>query len=89
MIITFQADHEPPIIVLKVNIPLLAGRVPPGWTVSLVDNPGFQEALGQLDDAYLVISSVYIYLLQAENIGGPEAADFFKELIRTDKGNNS
>ena len=92
MIITFQADHEPPIVVLKVNIPLLAGRVPPGWTVSLVDNPGFGEAkehVGQLDAASLVTSSAYIYLLQTENIGGTEAADFFKELIRKDKGNNS
>ena len=87
---TFQANHEPPVVVLKVNIPLLAGRVPPGWTVSLVDNPGFGEAkehVVQLADASLVTSSAYIYLLQTENIGGTEAADFFKELTGKDKSN--
>lgn len=31
-------------VVLKANIPLLVGSVPKGWTVSLVDNPGFGEA---------------------------------------------
>ena len=87
-ILYLQADSEPPVVVLKVNIPLLAGRVPPGWTVSLVDNPGFGEAkehVVQLADASLVTSSAYIYLLQTENIGGTEAAEFFKELIGKDK----
>ena len=75
-------------MVLKVNIPLLADKVPPGWTVSLMDNPGFGEAkehVVQLADASLITSSAYIYLLQTENIGGTEAADFFKELSKNDK----
>ena len=62
--------------------------MPHGWTVSLVDNPGFGEAkdhVVQLADASLLTSSAYIYLLQTENIGGTEVADFFKELARLDK----
>ena len=73
---------------LKVNIPLLSGSVPPGWTVSIVDNPGFGEAkehVTQLADASMVTSSAYIYLVQTENVGGKEAADFFKELQTIDK----
>ena len=53
-----------------------------------MDNPGFGEAkehVVQLADASLVTSSAYIYLLQTENIGGTEAAEFFKELIRKDR----
>ena len=71
---------------------MLADKVPHGWTVSLVDNPGFGEAkehVVQLADASLVTSSAYIYLLQTENIGGTEAAEFFKELIAKDKSNNN
>ena len=78
-------------VVLKVYVPLLADKVPHGWTVSLVDNPGFGEAkehVVQLADASLLTSSAYIYLLQTENIGGTEAADFFKELARLDKCND-
>ena len=73
---------------LKVNIPLLSGSVPPGWTVSITDNPGFGEAMEhitQLAEASVVTSSAYIYLMQTENVGGREAADFFKELQRMDK----
>lgn len=73
---------------LKVNIPLLSGSVPPGWTVSIVDNPGFGEAkehVTQLAEASMVTSSAYIYLIQTENVGGREAADFFKELQKMDK----
>ena len=83
-----QGVSVPSAVVLKVNIPLLADKVPPGWTVSLVDNPGFGEAkehVVQLADASLVTSSAYIYLIQTENIGGTEAAHFFKELTQKDK----
>ena len=75
-------------VTLKVNIPLLSGSVPPGWTVSIVDNPGFGEAkehVTQLAEASMVTSSAYIYLMQTENVGGREAVDFFKELQRIDK----
>ena len=53
-----------------------------------MDNPGFGEAkehVVQLAEASMISSSAYIYLLQTENIGGTEAAEFFKELIRNDK----
>ena len=77
---------------LKVNIPLLCGSVPPGWRVSIIDNPGFGEAkeqITQLAEASMVTSSAYIYLLQSENIGGREAADFFKQLQSMDKSRQS
>ena len=72
---------------LKVNIPVLSGSIPPGWTVSIVDNPGFGEAkehVTQLAEASMVTSSAYIYLIQTENVGGREAANFYKELQRMD-----
>lgn len=75
-------------LVLKVYIPLLADKVPSGWKVNLVDNPGFGEArehVTQLAEASIVTSSAYIYLLQTENIGGEEAEEFFKELAQKDK----
>lgn len=73
---------------LKVNIPVLSGSMPPGWTVSIIDNPGFGEAkehITQLAEASMVTSSAYIYLIQTENVGGREAADFFKQLQSMDK----
>ena len=53
-----------------------------------MDNPGFGEAkehITQLAEASMVTSSAYIYLMQTENVGGREAAEFFMELLRTDK----
>ena len=32
----------------------------------------------------MVTSSAYIYLMQTENVGGREAAEFFRELKRID-----
>lgn len=75
---------------MKVNIPLIAASIPPGWTVSLVDNPGFGEAkdhVTQMADMSVVTSSAYIYLILTENIGGMEAAAFFKEVQRIDSSN--
>jgi hypothetical protein len=68
----------------------LADKVPSGWTVSLVDNPGFGEDkkhVVQLAEASLITSSAYIYLLQTENIDGVAAAAFFKDLCTRDKCN--
>ena len=73
---------------LKVNIPVLSGSMPPGWTVSIIDNPGFGEAkehITQLAEASMATSSAYIYLIQTENVGGREAADFFKQLQSMDE----
>ena len=69
-------------------MPLLSECIPPGWTVSIIDNPGFGEAnehITQLAEASMVISSAYIYLMQTENVGGREAADFFRELKKIDE----
>ena len=71
-------------VVLKANIPLLVGSVPKGWTVSLVDNPGFGEAkehVTHMASVSMRISSAFIYLLETGSIGGEEAAKFFKKLI--------
>ena len=71
-------------------VPLLANKAPPGWTISLVDNPGFGEAkehVTQLAEASVITSSAYIYLMQSGDIGGKEAAEFFKDLNKKDKGN--
>ena len=75
-------------IVLKVNIPLLADKVPSSWSVSLVDNPGFGDAhehVSQLADASMVTSSAYIYLMQTESIDGTIMTEFFKEMKQRDK----
>lgn len=66
---------------------MLDEGVPPEWTVSLVDNPGFGEAsdwITQVADASLVTSSAYIYLIQAGCIRGTAEADFVTELHKKD-----
>lgn len=76
-------------MILKVCIPILDEGVPPEWTVSLVDNPGFGEArenITQLADNSMVTSSAYIYLVQAGDEDGTAAANFFKDLQRKDEG---
>ena len=68
---------------------MLSSKVPPGWTVSLVDNPGFGDAcehISQLASASMIASSAYIYLMQTEYIGGKEVQEFFKELVAKDHG---
>ena len=78
---------DSPDVVLKANIPILVGRVPTGWTVSLVDNPGFGEAkehVSRLANVSMKISSAYIYLLETGSVGGEEAAKFFKKLMKTE-----
>ena len=85
----FQGAKEPVIPILKVCVPLLANKAPPGWTISLVDNPGFGEAkehVTQLAEASVVTSSAYIYLMQAADIGGKEFDEFFRNLNDNDRG---
>lgn len=75
---------------LKVNIPLLCDKVPPGWQLCLTDNPGFGDArqhIEQIAVDSISTSIVYIYLLDVSNIGGIQAADFFWSLHQKDKGN--
>ena len=83
-----QLSPELLAVTLKVNMPLLSEYIPPGWMVSIIDNPGFGEAnehITQLAEASMVTSSAYIYLMQTESVGGREAADFFRELKRIDE----
>ena len=56
-----------PDCVLQVRVPILS-EVPPGYSVSLVDNPGYGETnvhITQLADDSAKISSVYVYVTQS------------------------
>ena len=71
-----------PDCVLRVNIPILS-EVPPGYSVSLVDNPGYGETnehITQLADDSAKISSVYVYVTQSGNIAGVTDFEFFRKL---------
>ena len=77
-------------IMLRVNIPLLSKRVPPGWCLSLFDNPGFGDErlhISQIANESVYSSSVYIYLLDLRNIGGDMVPKFLNELKEKDEGN--
>lgn len=77
-------------LTLRVALPLLAHNVPPEWTVSLVDTPGFGEAIEhvqQLAEDSFEVSAAYIYLLQTENIGGTDVFETFSSLAEKDPGN--
>lgn len=81
----------PPVtrLTLRVSLPLLAHNVPSGWTVSLVDTPGFGEArehVQQLAKDSVEVSAAYIYLLQTESIGGTEVNETFSSLAEKDPG---
>ena len=81
----------PPIdgLMLQVHMPLLANNVRPGWTVSLVDTPGFGEEnyhVQQLAKEAVETSAAYIYLLQSENIGGTTVGQAFHSLAIKDPG---
>ena len=78
-------------LTLTVSLPLLTYNVPPGWTVSLVDTPGFGEAneyIQQLAEESVEVSAAYIYLLQTESIGGSEAKEMFASIAKKDQGIN-
>lgn len=84
-VLYYNNCSESPDLILKANIPILVGRVPSGWTVSLVDNPGFGEAkehITRLAKVSMKISSAYIYLLETGSVGGEEAAKFFRKLMK-------
>ena len=74
---------------LRVHIPLLTESVPPGWTISLVDTPGFGEKnyhVQQMAKEALETSAAYVYLLQTENIGGTAVGETFQSLAEKDPG---
>lgn len=72
-----------------MHIPLLCDQVPHDWKLTLIDNPGFGDArqnVAQIASESVYTSSVYIYLLETNSIGGQVAARFFMDLINKDKG---
>ena len=74
-------------LTLSVSLPLLTYNVFPGWTVSLIDTPGFGEAnehVQQLAEDSVEVSAAYIYLIQTENIGGVEISEMFAFLAKKD-----
>ena len=74
-------------LTLSVSLPLLTYHVPSGWTVSLIDTPGFGETnehVQQLAEDSVEVSAAYIYLLQTENIGGVEVNEMFASLAKKD-----
>ena len=78
-----------PSLTLMVSLPLLTYNVPPGWTVSLIDTPGFGEAnehVQQLAEDSVEVSAAYIYLLQTESIGGIEISEMFQSIAEKDPG---
>ena len=84
--------QAPPIdVTLNVNIPLLFENVPDGWTVCLVDNPGFNEAnkqhIQQLADASVMSSAAYVFLTEIARMNTTATADFFRRLSEMDTSN--
>ena len=69
---------------LTVNLPLLAD-VPPGWTVSLVDTPGYGEhdAVLEVNSAAQKSSIGYVYVVNADLL---EYKRYYEEVKKTDKG---
>lgn len=80
----------PPIdqLVLRVNFPLLGQNTPHGWTVNIVDTPGFRDVndhIQQVAKETVDFSAGYIYLLQTENVSGSEVSELLKPLARKDQ----
>ena len=70
-----------PDLLLRVNVPLLAENAPEGWSVVLVDNPGFGEAkqhIAQITSESWESSAAYVYLTTPETKGLIAEVDLFK-----------
>jgi hypothetical protein len=76
-------------LLLKVNFPLLGENTPSGWTVNIVDTPGFRdikENIQEVAKESVDVSAAYIYLLQTENVGGSEVSELLEPLATKDQG---
>ena len=77
-------------VVLEVYIPLLTQDVNlPGWSISLMDNPGFGESnvyIQQFADASIMISAAYILVTCTNNMDSRATTSFLKKLSEKDKG---
>lgn len=72
---------------LFVCVPALSGA-PQGWTVCLVDNPGFGEAkqhVLQLAERSMRCSSAYIYLSETTSLGGTVDARAYRTIADQDR----
>ena len=79
--------HSRPDLVLKVNAPFLSKNVPAGWSVVLVDNPGFGEAdkhIVEVTSESWESSAAYVYLTTSETRGLITEVNLFKAF--KDKG---
>lgn len=80
--------QDPPVsLVLKVNVPLLDCEIPKGWTVSLVDNPGFGEDnahIEQLASMSVKVSAAYIYLMDTERMDSKKDKESLHEIALRD-----
>ena len=76
-------------LILRVHLPLLTENVPPGWRVSLVDNPGFADAkehVSKLAESSIGTSAAYIYLIETQQLMDKEDRDTFTFLAKQDPG---
>ena len=66
--------------------------VPPGWSVALVDNPGFGEDnqhIQQLAEVAMKTSSAYLYVVDSDALQDATDAKSFKLLYERDPGISS
>ena len=77
-------------VVLEVHIPLLAAQnIEKGWSLNLVDNPGFGESneyIQQIADASILISAAYILVTNTDNMDSKATTAFLNKLSEKDKG---
>ena len=77
-------------VILEVYIPLLATQnIDEGWSLCLVDNPGFGESneyIQQLADASILISAAYVLVTCPSTMDSSATASFLKKLSEKDKG---
>ena len=84
-----QANPRQIQIILNVNLPLIAQRDHPGWTVSLVDNPGFgeyHESIANEAQNSLQRSAAYIVLVGVEDIKDREIIATFMNIAKYNEG---
>ena len=64
-------------------------KVPDGWKISLVDNPGSNEHTAHVSDAArlsLKVGSAYLYITTPIDYEQAETALFFKKMYTENKG---
>ena len=75
-----------------MNIPVLDGNIPQGWSVSLVDNPGFGEAnkhIEQMAAVSMKSSAAYIYLMETERMDSQKDKESLQAIAMRDDSKSS